>query len=51
VMGVDRIADRGVVIRARIKTRPAQQALVGRELNRRVSERWLAEGIPFPPVG
>jgi small conductance mechanosensitive channel len=51
VMGVDRIADRGVVIRARIKTRPAQQARVGRELNRRVSERWMAEGIPFPPVG
>ncbi len=51
VMGVERIAERGVVIRARIKTRPAQQARVGRELNRRVSERWLAEGIPFPPVG
>ena len=50
VMGVERIADRGVLIRARIKTRPAKQALVGRELNRRVSARWMAEGIPFPPV-
>jgi small conductance mechanosensitive channel len=50
VMGVDRIAERGVLIRARIKTRPAKQAAVGRELNRRVSARWLAEGIPFPPI-
>jgi small-conductance mechanosensitive channel len=50
VMGVERIAERGVLIRARIKTRPAKQALVGRELNRRVSVRWTAEGIPFPPV-
>lgn len=50
VMGVDRIADRGVVLRARIKTKPAQQALVGRELNRRVNARWTAEGIPFPPA-
>ena len=50
VMGLERIADRGVVIRARIKTRPEKQAVVGRELNRRVNARWIAAGIPFPPV-
>lgn len=48
VMGVERLAERGIVIRARIQTVPAQQALVGRELNRRVSERWDAQGIKFP---
>src|ERR1700733_9381325 len=34
VMGVDRLGDRGATIRARIKTVPSQQYLVGRELNR-----------------
>src|SRR5262249_47316845 len=36
VLGVDSLGDRGVVIKARIKTLPSKQALVGRELNRRV---------------
>ena len=51
VMGVERLTERGAVIRARIKTRIAQQAQVGRELNRRVKARFDAEGIAFPPVG
>ena len=51
VMGVDRFAERGIVVRARIKTVPSKQALVGRELNRRVNARWSAEGIPFPQLG
>jgi small conductance mechanosensitive channel len=49
VMGVDRLADRGVTIKARIKTLPSKQAIVGRELNRRVKARLDAEGIAFPP--
>ncbi len=50
VMGVDRLTERGVVVRARIKTVPSKQALVGREFNRQVNARLAAEGIPFPPV-
>ena len=48
VMGVDRLAERGVVIRARIKTLPAKTALVGRELNRRVGAKLAAAQIEFP---
>jgi moderate conductance mechanosensitive channel len=50
VMGVDRLGDRGVVVRARIKTLPARQAVVGREFNRLVNDRLAAEGIAYPPV-
>lgn len=50
VMGVDRLAERGMVIRARIKTVPAKTALVGRELNRRVSARLASAHIEFPPA-
>jgi moderate conductance mechanosensitive channel len=50
VMGVERLAERGVVIRARVKTVPAKTAQVGRELNRRVSARLAAAQIGFPPV-
>ena len=50
VMGVDRLVERGVVVRARIKTLPSRQALVGREFNRLVNARLAAEGIAFPPV-
>jgi small-conductance mechanosensitive channel len=48
VMGVDRLGDRGVALKARIKTLPSKQAIVGRELNRRVKARLDADGIPFP---
>ena len=52
MMGVERLAERGVVIRARMKTLPAKQAAAGREWNRRVNEAFAAEGIelPAPPV-
>jgi moderate conductance mechanosensitive channel len=50
VMGIDRIADRGIVVRARIKTMPAKQAIVGRVLNRRVNAKLMEAGIPFPAV-
>lgn len=49
MMGVDRLGERGAVIRARIKTLPGEQSTVGRELNRRVKERFDAAGILFPP--
>jgi moderate conductance mechanosensitive channel len=48
VMGVDRLGERGITIKARIKTLPSQQALVGRELNRRVKAQLEAAAIPFP---
>lgn len=50
LMGIDRLAERGVVVKARIKTMPAKQALVGRELNRRVRIRLNEEGIEFPQL-
>lgn len=49
IMGVDKLSDRGATIRARIKTRPSLQYAVGRELNRRIKERYDAAGIQFPP--
>ncbi len=52
VMGVERLAERGVIIKARIKTLPSKQAIVGRELNRRVKARLDTEKIAFPlPLG
>jgi small conductance mechanosensitive channel len=50
VMGVDRLGERGMLVRARIKTLPSKQAIVGRELNRQVSARWAAAGIAFPSI-
>jgi moderate conductance mechanosensitive channel len=49
VMGVDKLGANGATIRARIKTLPAGQYAVGRELNRRIKERYDAAGIAFPP--
>lgn len=48
VMGVDRLSERGVSIKARIKTVPFKQAVVGRELNRRVKAKLEAAQINFP---
>lgn len=48
IMGVDRLAERGVTLKARIKTLPSKQAVIGRELNRRVKAALDAEGIAFP---
>lgn len=50
VLGVDRFTDSAVMIRARIKTRPMRQWVVGREMNRRIKKRFQALGIeiPFP---
>lgn len=50
VVGVDNLADSGVILKARIKTRPLQQWTVGREYNRRIKLAFDREGIeiPFP---
>lgn len=48
VTGIDRLSGRGATIKARIKTEPSQQAVVGRELSRRVKARLDAEGIKLP---
>jgi len=50
VVGVDNLADSGVVLKARIKTLPLQQWTVGREYNRRIKLAFDEAGveIPFP---
>lgn len=50
VLGVDRFADSAVIIKARIKTQPIRQFVVGREMNRRIKKRFDQLGIelPFP---
>jgi len=52
VLGVDQFADSAVVIKARIKTRPIRQWVVGRQLNRRFKKKFDEVGIeiPFPHV-
>jgi small conductance mechanosensitive channel len=53
VTGVDKFSDRGVVIRARIRTTAADNGTVGAELNRRINLAFASEGIAFapPPFG
>jgi moderate conductance mechanosensitive channel len=50
ILGVDQFADSAVIIKARIKTPPIKQWLVGREMNRRIKKRFdeLGIEIPFP---
>jgi small conductance mechanosensitive channel len=50
ILGVDKFDDSAVVIKARIKTLPVKQWLVGREMNRRIKKRFdeLGIEIPFP---
>ncbi len=50
ILGVDSFQNSAVVIKARIKTRPIKQWMVGREFNRRMKKRFDALGIeiPFP---
>ncbi|MFC0408627.1 mechanosensitive ion channel domain-containing protein [Roseomonas elaeocarpi] len=48
VMGVEKLAETGVVLRARLKTDPSQRAPVARELNRRIQARFEELGILIP---
>lgn len=48
VVGVDRLADSGIVLKARIKTQPIQQWNVGREYNRRLKLAFDEAGIQIP---
>lgn len=48
ILGVERLADSGVLIRARIKTEPLGRWSVGREFNRRIKQRFDRLGIEIP---
>ncbi|HET7099756.1 MAG TPA: mechanosensitive ion channel family protein [Terriglobia bacterium] len=50
VLGVDQFGDSAVVIKARFKTVPVKQWVVGREMNRRIKKKFDEVGIeiPFP---
>jgi small conductance mechanosensitive channel len=50
IMGVDQLGDFAVVVKARFKTLPSQQWLVGREMNARIKKRFgeAQIAIPFP---
>ena len=50
VLGLDRFADSAIIIKMRIKTDAGKQWAVGREMNRRIKQRFDQEGIeiPFP---
>ena len=48
VLGIERFGELGVVMRARMKTLPAQQWNIGRELRRRVKQAFDARGIQIP---
>jgi small-conductance mechanosensitive channel len=48
ILGVDAFTDSAVVVKARIKTSPGQQWIVGREYRRRLKAAFDARGIEFP---
>lgn len=50
VMGVDKLGDAGMVLKARFKTLPGKQWLVGREMNRRIKKQFQDADVemPFP---
>jgi moderate conductance mechanosensitive channel len=50
-LGVDKLADAGAVVKARIKTVPNQQWLVGREMNRRIIQRFAEAKIALSSAG
>jgi small conductance mechanosensitive channel len=48
VLGVQSLADSGVVIRVLFNTKPAEQWAVAREFRRRIKNRLDREGIEIP---
>jgi small-conductance mechanosensitive channel len=48
ILGVERLADSGVLLRARVKTDPSGRWEVGREFNRRIKQRFDRLGIEIP---
>jgi small-conductance mechanosensitive channel len=50
ILGVERLAEAGVLIRCRIKTDPTARWMVGREFNRRIKQRFDQLGIEIPHV-
>jgi len=48
IQGIDKLTDAGMVMRARIKTLPGRQWVVGREFNRRIAQAFAAAGVPAP---
>jgi small-conductance mechanosensitive channel len=48
ILGVERLADSGVLIRSRVKTDPSARWMVGREFNRRIKQRFDKLGIEIP---
>ena len=50
ILGLDKFGNSAIIIKARIKTKPIKQWLVGREMNRRIKQRFDEENIeiPFP---
>ncbi len=49
ILGMTAVEPNRLVFRAFIKTQPMEQFALGRELQRRIRERLLAEGVPLPP--
>ncbi len=50
ILGLDKFSDSAVIIKARIKTKPIKQWMVGREMNYRIKKMFDNENIeiPFP---
>ena len=48
VFGVDQLGETHVIVKGRIKTLPGKQWDVGREINRRLKQRFDAEGFDLP---
>jgi moderate conductance mechanosensitive channel len=48
ILGVDSLGDSGVVLKARIKTKPLERWAVGREYNRRIKRAFDQAGIEIP---
>ncbi len=48
IFGLDKFSETALVVKARIKTRPGRQWLVGREYNRRIKLAFDAAGIQMP---